>query len=528
MKKLLLALSVLVAGVLVAHSWLASQHARQEHRALVQAIAAHPGARVLESGFDGGFESSNAQVVVEIHGRLGERFQEWIEERGGEDVRPRIGLHVTHRIEHGPRMLLEWLQAGPSATPPVARVASVVALDQESQAELAGVIGRLPALEVDTLLRLTGVGESELRMAPVRLATQQGDLRLRSKGIQGSLVFASGGDRLAGTLRSAGLGGRFAGLDLEISGIAWQLDSASDPHGLAVGEWTGSIARLQLGPGAESGEAPVVLERGTLRADSRSEEGLYGASLVASFDELRVDEETWGASELALGLHGVNAPALAAWQRAVVPEQRSWTALLAGEPYLELASLRVDTPDGEVQGSARLGIDGTDPEALQNPLVAMSKVSGELDLALPQVLFEDLLEVRTRPQPTAEIAGPETPPADSADSTDPAAPTDATAAAAPEPAGASPEQRAEAERARQELVSQLRGASLIVESEGRVSTRMRFQQGQLQVNGVLVDPLELAALTLPESSGIRFVAPEPTGPAPAPGAAEPLPASMPE
>jgi hypothetical protein len=77
-------------------------------------------------------------------------------------------------------------------------------------------------------------------------------------------------------------------------------------------------------------------------------------------------------------------------------------ALGARSPELELAGLRLGTPEGEISATARVGIDGSRPELLQSPLTLAAAFQASFEISVPAALVDGLVA----PPPAAETPLP--------------------------------------------------------------------------------------------------------------------------
>jgi hypothetical protein len=74
--------------------------------------------------------------------------------------------------------------------------------------------------------------------------------------------------------------------------------------------------------------------------------------------------------------------------------------------------LRVETPDGELRASWRLGVGASDPAVLANPFLALAALEMDADLEIPAALVRGWV-ARMDPAPALGLAG--SPPGGGAD-----------------------------------------------------------------------------------------------------------------
>jgi hypothetical protein len=247
MKKVILVLLLIVIVSFGVVSLWGSLRAKQAYRTLILEIAEYPDTQVLETSYEQGWLQSRTATSVEIRGPLGKSFQQWLVGRGRDEVRGRVGVRMRQTIEHGYTPLLEWLTGGLEGMPIVGRVETQLELDEETQSELAAVIGRLPPVRISTLIRAPGVGESSVTV-PARLlegklaADEGGGWAARWEGLRGNFVHTAEFGRFAASFHSPGIEGTNAGSIFALRDLKWTADLARDESGLPVGD-----ANLRIG-----------------------------------------------------------------------------------------------------------------------------------------------------------------------------------------------------------------------------------------------------------------------------------------
>lgn len=452
MKKLVFSILLFGLAGLGGLSLWAGMTAQRQYREAIGAFADQPDVRILESSFERGWIRSHAETEFELHGRAGDAFELALEALGTDDVRPRIGFHLSHRIEHGPWPLWEWLATGAHGPAALAEVSSVIELDHESRAEFGAVIGRLPSVDAHTVIRSDGSGETRFS-APGQLleaGTDPGPRTVVWRGLQGSLLFAPGGRSVVGTVRSPGFDGEGPNFLVSASGIEWHLD-VREGEGLPLGENTWHMASLRIESAVEvenadeSGslgkttEAPANSERAAaddtlaepasgspeiaevsepnpdddfavlLRGlvvgqSSRAGAGRYSGAIWLEVERIELGAAVYGPGELRLALTDVDATALRKLRRttrrieaqaangkvsadtasaAIAGEMMQLLPeLLARSPRLELESLALGLPSGNLRGSGTVWFDGkeTAPVDLFDVLAGLG---GELDVEAP-------------------------------------------------------------------------------------------------------------------------------------------------
>jgi uncharacterized protein YdgA (DUF945 family) len=424
MKKFIL--TVLLIGIFgfAAVSILGSLRAKQAYRTLILAVAESPDARVLETGYEQGWLQSRAHASVEIRGPLGESFQQWMMGLGLEEVRGRLGIRMQQTIEHGYYPLMEWLTGGLGGMPIVGRVETHLELDKETQSELAAVMGRLPPVSISTLIRASGIAESSV-IVPARslehqVAGDEGGAWVgRWGGLRGDLVYATDFDHFAANFRSAGFEFRSADSSFAVRDLEWTAGMARDESGLLVGDMKSSVGSLRLSS-REEGATGLEVDRWTMTQSNAVEAGSFGTALGVRVQAIRLGERAFGPGEVEFQLRNLDARSLARLQSQRVgglasPSSQDVTqaavdegamdllsGLVSRSPQLEIRSLRLATPSGDLEAKLRIDLDGSQPDFLQNfyTLLLVLRVRGEFECpaeileALYQEREEDFLELR--------------------------------------------------------------------------------------------------------------------------------------
>lgn len=398
MKKLVLGLLALgLLGGLGLASWTAWL-AEARHRTLVDAIVRHEDVRLLDADYRAGWLRSRAETSLELRGPVGEGYAERLSEAGVADVRARVGLHVRHAIEHGPLPLWHWLREGALGAPVLARVATRVELDNETGSELAPVLGSLPPLDLEVVLRATGRAEGRLRVAPGRLvwrpvppepeekgggASQAGapalpePLHIDWRGLTATFVAKESGsaaERLSARVELPGLALDRAGRATRASDVHARLELRGLSGGAPELLWSARLGSLALGAvGAEA--QPGLLLEGWV-ASGRLELGSpLAGTLETEVASLRTPAASLGPARAELVLRAARpGPGPAAEAR--------------------LRRLTLATPEGEIRGEGRLHLAAAPEEASAAAPAFAERLGGKLALSAPAHVA-DWLRVRS-------------------------------------------------------------------------------------------------------------------------------------
>ena len=318
MKKLVLVLLLVgIAGFGVMTVW-GSLRAKQEYRNLILAIAESPDARVLETSYERGWLQSKSRADVEIRGPLGESFQHWLVGLGREEVRARVGVRMRQTIEHGYGPFTDWLTEGLEGTPIVARVETLLELDEETQSEISAVLGRLPSLSIFTVIRASGVGESSVIVPAQRLESklggdEGGGWNAQWKGLRGNLVYTTDFDHLAASFHSPGIEGSRSESLFALRDLQWSADLTRDETGLLVGAVKAGFGSFRLASG--EGSAPgLEVDDWTVQQSNLVEAGSFESALAIRVQAIRLGDRAFGPGRVEAELRNLDARSLARLQ----------------------------------------------------------------------------------------------------------------------------------------------------------------------------------------------------------------------
>lgn len=408
MKKILALVAVLCALFAGLTTW-TSGRSESAFRGWVRQVSEQPHVRVLESAYERGRFRSTGTVSFEIRGPVGEAFRARLSSLGREDARGRIGLEVVHHIDHSGAPLWQWLRAGCEGIPIVSRVESRFELDQESQSELVSVVGRIPGVMVESLVRASGMVESDFSVPARTLEPRVGkDPSLASArgewhGLTGRLLFSSDGTSLAGHIEAPGFELHSQKGFLRVSDLSAQfsahVDFALDSSGVWLGTASHRIGSLTSGPA--TGGTGLHLQDWTLQNKAEVIDGALRLELAADLAAITAGRTQWGPARVRLALRDLDPALVGALSDSeaspsddadgpAFPLPVLVHALSSHAPVLELEDFEFLTPGGPVLATARLSLDpGSGPPADLGSL--MAAVIARLDLSGPAVLFETML-----------------------------------------------------------------------------------------------------------------------------------------
>ncbi len=425
MKKVLLViLLACIVGMGGLSLW-GSLRAKEAYRTLILAISESPNARLLETSYEEGWLKSRAHYSIEIRGSAGEAFQQWMVSQGRDEVRGSVGIRMNQTIEHGYTPFLGWLTGGMEGWPVLGHVETRLELDQETQSELAAVMSRLPGASISTQIRASGIGESFVEIPAQRLESklagdEGGGWQARWGGLHGNVVHTTDFSHFAARFRSDGIEGGSAESVFALRDLLWTADLTRDESGLMVGEVGASVGLLRLASREEAGPK-FELDQWHMHQSSAVQAGSFDGGLEVRVQAIHVGDQAFGPGRVDLRLENLDARSLARFQNQGVPgllpddSQGVMPTAVDGEatsplldlvsrsPHLELRTLHLTTPSGNLEAWMSIDIDGSRPELVQDlfSLPLLFEVSAEAECPAPilDALYrereEELLELRS-------------------------------------------------------------------------------------------------------------------------------------
>ncbi len=448
MNKSMLAVLVLTPALAYpAASWWMGSQAEKVLDRQYGALAQNDVVRLVSRQTERGVFSTHDTAVFELRPEFIAEITEGDDTDEGLRELAAMRLTLRNEVQHGPLPGLSALG--------LAHTLSTLQIDHP---KVKALYADQPVMRVDTQLDFNGAGRSRLR-SPAVQATLDGRLNLAWSELVLDTRFNA--DQTAWTAQ----GGLPSVSMQDADGGAFKLDgltlhteqkqvNASLPN-LYAGTARLDVKHIELSN--PEGKAPPLTLRGfALLAESREANGFMDVGLSYSADELRMADLVFQQARFAMNLRHLQAAALAELDRvtreqrqadgqadALQPKLPPLQVLLENSPQMEIKS-EVQTPQGGIDAAAMLSLPnarvGDLRMAEQNPLMVMNLLSAlhaEVSMGMPESVAVLLL----------------------------------------------------AERA--EMLPALLQAGYVMRENGRISTNMRYAQGQITINGQALDPSAL-------------------------------------
>jgi uncharacterized protein YdgA (DUF945 family) len=294
-------------------------------------------------------------------------------------------------------------------------------LDEETESEIAAVAGRMPPVSISTLVRASGIAESAVTVparhlerevaGEDRVAREEGEAwAARWEGLRGTVVHTADFEHFAASFESAGIEGGGAGSAFAFRDLTWTADLSRDESGLLVGEVHTSIGSLHLSSREENASG-LEVDQWTVTQSSAVNAGSFGTALQVHVGTIRLGEQSFGPGEIQFQLEHLDAHSLARLQSQSVggfssPESQDvaratadggaslLSALASRSPQLEIRSLRLATPSGDLKAKLRVDVDGSDPRLLRNLYTLLLVLQVHAEFECPAAILEAFYQDR--------------------------------------------------------------------------------------------------------------------------------------
>lgn len=454
--------------------WIGREVERQfdaQFEQLRQQLQMQPEVELVLESYRQGFLSSTAVTALTIAGtRL----------VSGEDSAPPapVRVVVAHQISHGPYI------DGKFRRDVAARIVSVVTPDSEQQRTLMQFYFRdRSPFKMTTELKWSGEMASYGGIPAYSGRDHSGEYELR----WGGLRFESEGDWIAmrgdGEFNAPRFEFTNSSLGITVGGVTGRFRSFMSPQGFALGDGELSLASIKLRGGDLR---QMVLRDLSAKYDAKQQNGLVNLTQRLGFRLLQIDNSEYRAGVLQFEFNNLDAvvlqslrrryetlavsgpageAALWPWWRAEM--QQVLPALLPRAPALHINRAEVTTVDGQVSARLKLASDRAPSDIrridMRSGVAALLPfLRLELDLRLPAKTIERQARSVAREKIVAQLV------------------EQAQTVTASELAR-------QTRRAAEQMLVQFEIQNIIQRQPGYYTTKLRFKNGRLLLNGVPAD-----------------------------------------
>lgn len=356
--------------------------AEKQFRLFNQHYPSHDARLILkEATYQRGWLTSHAESSFEIaNSRLAPELQH---------------LVISHQIEHG------FLPLFPTV------IYSTIAPRSDMLHQLG--LTESP-LMVKTILQLDGSGSSEVHSHLVSLQAPDKQTTLQLQPIAGTANFTSNFTKLIGELQ-------FPQLQVETEHGKVQIDNTKVTTNLQAYPdelWLGlSQCRIETVNLLSKTFPAVTLQQVNFSVDNQIVDGYLQVNWQTSMQQLAVKQEIYGPGNITVELRHLNVNSahrlreilndfeklLTAPTNVVVLGKlmQQGVALLSAQPEVAIPQFNFTSSQGNLVGSAELGVDKVDATAWLYPRVILEAFHGNLSLSLPETLLNQFIAIIVEP-----------------------------------------------------------------------------------------------------------------------------------
>jgi uncharacterized protein YdgA (DUF945 family) len=398
---------VLIFGIAWAgSSWWFGRQVENQFQQIAKQTASVSGAKIDIEEYQRGWLGATARTRI--------TFSMPVPVTKGSSPSPPLSLIVLTRIVNGP------FPGGPAGLrPAMALIRSRVALGPEllklARREWPAFPNELPVTST-TVVYIGGNGESWSSAPPFHQRLSHPEpTTLDWQGFSGHSTFSAGFKKCRGNLRMPALEVMGKPGRMRLAGLEATFD-LNLPQGLGgqmLGDVDYSVKSLEVAAdGAPKDKRlQVALQDVDLKGSSRQTDGLINGTLRASFRKLTVNGAVNGPGVYDMKISNLDAAALNELRQAsrqlgsekagLSPEalqaqtlaavSKIWPRIASRSPVLEIRELSLEAPDGHLRCSARIAVDGSKKEALENPMRLPEALSADASVEVSAPLLRKVL-----------------------------------------------------------------------------------------------------------------------------------------
>jgi uncharacterized protein YdgA (DUF945 family) len=320
-----------------------------------------------------------------------------------------IAVEASHRIEHGP-LPLSRLLAGEFA-PGLARIESTLKMTpgKETPAELASLLKALPPVAIVTTLDLSGDGASEISVPG---GTRKfGDEQLKWSSANGAMRFDRDLKKIRADVTLPSFQYESGTGTLVVNNTAVSSDVYEGTAGYMFGRNSLSVSKVTMAP---------LMEISDIRLGAIIQpQGKFATmKLTYGVKQMTLGKDNYGPGTLNIAIRNLDAATLKQFEdelnkinaRTMPDEQKQMMVagklmefagkLTRDNPEIEVTTLSVTAPGGELKGSAKFVIQGSEQDLSANPMLILTAIKGSAELTMP----ESLAKAMVMPQIQRDLA----------------------------------------------------------------------------------------------------------------------------
>jgi uncharacterized protein YdgA (DUF945 family) len=342
---------------------------------------------------DRGWFSSEAIIEAEMAPSLSQKVSK-LQQGQGAALMP--GMVLKNTIYHGP---FPFMSGSFSGLPVIASVDTKFVKSME---------GEEPLLDFDysmvTDFSMSGKNHVSMDIPEWDGAVDGGKATMQWKGLNGDISFSSGLQDAKMNIAAPYL--KIQGKDGSMLLESLKVDSESEVgiEGLSLGSATFTIGKIAVQDSKSN--VDFIIDDLGMTADTTATGDNINSTARFTIAAFTLAGERFGPGAFSLAFRNLDAGAVArisnkykeiSTQGDMPPEQvnmmlgttllAEMSTLLQKGPEIEIGELSLAAASGKLIGTARLTVDTSQPEMLNNPLTIKDTIIGEVDVEIP----EDLL-----------------------------------------------------------------------------------------------------------------------------------------
>lgn len=397
-----------VALVYSGAAWWAGISAEQALKEQEQQLSRLPYFKIKAAAYHRGWLSAEQEVTLELSDSLTWPYQLYLK-YADKPYQP-ITLSYRQHVRHGPFPLLSQFDPRPYK----AVVTTELLLSDDMKAKLKPFFGDQPPVSFENRVGFNNDGEIAVRVPSVNYEEAISGIKIGWKGLHATFAYNGGYDHFR-------IDGQMPGLALDAAGKA-TVNLQTLRFG---GATTRGVAGLLLGDSHASLQSVAVdikeatpfaatLENISYHTVSSAQGDFINADGQLNFGALLLDGKRYGPAALEAAARHLHAPTLAKLDASITQLQRealtddqaaskamallkdNGLPLLRNDPELQLKSLSIKLPEGEVRAKGDIKLTGFVDQDLEQPVQLLNKISAHADLRLPKPVVEAYVRLLVR------------------------------------------------------------------------------------------------------------------------------------
>lgn len=311
-----------------------------------------------------------------------------------------IVINASHKIEHGPLPLSRLLSG--ELLPALAIIKTTMRLGPAANApaNLIKILETLPALELETILDLSGNGVTHLKVGAA--TRNQGEASVNWQEGEGQILFDRDWKRIKFDFHLPLLTIDSARGTIVVKDARLSSDMTEGVAGYMFGRNSLSVARITMDPFMD-------IQNIRLSAFAQSKGKFVTLNFSYGVESLHIVKDKYGPGKINIAIRNLDTKTLGQFEQDInkitsrdLPKEQSQlmiagkTLELAGKlsrfnPELEITRLSFTAPGGDLTGKAQFVLQGKDVDLSANPMLFLTALKGAAELSIPNSLAKALV-----------------------------------------------------------------------------------------------------------------------------------------